>query len=131
MVQQKLKPSWPYIPQVREREANAKIQQKRNYDLHHRVHCLPELKTGNTVWITDRKEQGTIVEKAATPRSYLVQTPTSTIRRNRRHLIQTPSSSPIPDPSPVSTPNFTPQDHSQHQTRSGRISRPPQRLIEQ
>ena len=37
------------------------------------------------MWITDQQTEGTVVE-SSTPRSYQVETPTGTIRRNQRHL---------------------------------------------
>ena len=50
-----------------------------------------ELKTGNFVWVTDKKSEGTIVRETD-PRSYRVQTSHGSYRRNRRHLVLIPQS---------------------------------------
>ena len=57
------------------------------------VKQLPELLQGQTVWILDRKENGEVVDKHMTVRLYVVKTPATTVRRNRRHVIS--SSSPV------------------------------------
>ena len=78
---------------ARQKDNDIKEKQKHYFDQHHRVKQLPELSQDQTVWIPDRKENGEVVDKHITPRSYVVKTPTTTMRRNRRHLI--PSSSPV------------------------------------
>ena len=47
---------------------------------------LPVLGVGDKVWIPDHKSEGMVMEKTASTRSYLVQTPSGPLRRNRRHL---------------------------------------------
>ena len=104
------------------------------------------------MWIPDRKENGEVVDKHMTLRSYIVKTPTSTVRRNHRHLI--PSSSPVKGssvkegltPHPPLTPkqvqsSDTPDEISKDsteqnslsnntvQTKSGTVVKPPKRLV--
>ncbi|UYV75549.1 PYROXD1 [Cordylochernes scorpioides] len=47
---------------------------------------MEELSEGDTVWITDMRIWGIVKKKASTPRSYMVDTPVGTLRRNRFHL---------------------------------------------
>ena len=37
--------------------------------------------------ITSHDQPGTVVKKAEAPRSYIIETPTKNIRRNREHLV--------------------------------------------
>ena len=60
------------------------------YDRHHSVKLLPELNQGDMVHINTDKEKlrsdpGTI-RQSVNNRSYIVETPTGSYRRNRRHL---------------------------------------------
>ena len=79
--------------QFRQKDNDIKEKQEHYFNQHHRVKQLPELSQGQAVWIPDRKDNGEVVDKHMTPRSYVVKTPTTTVRQNRRHLI--PSSSPV------------------------------------
>ena len=58
-----------------------------------RNNCEIDKKTsaGDPVGVQDAKIGGTLIGKAGTPRSYLFQTPTTCLRRNRRHLVPTPN----------------------------------------
>ena len=74
----------------RERDAIWKERQKNNYDRQHGTKPLQELLPKETVMIKLDNEKrwqqpAKVVEKCA-PRSYIVQTPTGMLRRNRRHL---------------------------------------------
>ena len=51
---------------------------------------MADLQLGKHVWIKDTVERGTVVSSADTPRSYIVETPGGTLRRNRFHLSPTP-----------------------------------------
>ncbi len=73
-----------------------KASQKANYDTHHGARTLTDLQEGDHVWIPDLLEQGTVASPAATPRSYHVETPRGTLRRNRRHLVPTTPAAPDP-----------------------------------
>ena len=52
------------------------------YGNRHKSRNLKPLKEGEKVWMSDRKESGTVTRKVA-PRSYLVQTSEGEYRRNR------------------------------------------------
>lgn len=62
---------------------------------------MTHLQPGEHVWVKDMSERGTVVSTAGTPRSYLIDTPRGTLRRNRFHLSPTPNSpvisSDLPD----------------------------------
>ena len=147
-----LLPCWSQMSQLRQKDNDIKEKQKHYFDQHHRVKQLPELSQGQTVWIPDRKENGEVVDKHMTLRSYIVKTPTTTVHRNRRHLI--PSSSPVKGssvkegltphppltPKPVQssyTPNEISKDSTEQnnlnnntvRTKSGRVVKPPKRLV--
>ncbi|XP_064477447.1 uncharacterized protein K02A2.6-like [Ornithodoros turicata] len=92
------------------KDRRQKAQQKKNCDERHLVRSLPPLAAGQQVWIPEMKTKGRVVGKTAEPRSYTVETPRGTLRRNRRQLIaipptpsenQTWKSPTIPSPSPV------------------------------
>ena len=68
-----------------------KIRQKRYFDLAHNVHDKAPIVQGDDVFIRDRGENATVIRAAPNaPRSYIVETPTNTYRRNTRHLNQMP-----------------------------------------
>ena len=133
-------------------QKNNDIKEKQNhyFDQHHKQ--LPELSQGQTVWIPDHKGNGEVVDKHMTSWSYVVKTPTPTVRRNSRHLI--PSSTPvkgnsvkeglIPHPPLIPKPvqsSDTPDEISKYstkqnnlnnntvQTKSGRVVQPPKRFV--
>ena len=84
----KLIPAWPYLSDFRCNDQKLKQQQKIHYDRRHRTRLVPPLEEGSQVWITsgDQHTKGTIASEANTPRSYIVNTPSGQLRRNRRHL---------------------------------------------
>ena len=59
-----------------------------DFDREHRVHDLPEIPDDTEVWVTSDAGPipGRIVTAAETPRSYVVETPTGEVRRNRSQL---------------------------------------------
>ncbi|UYV66897.1 hypothetical protein LAZ67_4003261 [Cordylochernes scorpioides] len=59
---------------------------KSRYDRRCGATDMEELSEGDTVWITDMRIWGIVKQKASTPRSYMVDTPVGTLRRNRFHL---------------------------------------------
>ncbi|XP_060073579.1 uncharacterized protein LOC132553359 [Ylistrum balloti] len=140
---------WPYLTEVKDKETELCDNQKRNYDHRHRVRNLAPLNPGDRVWIKDSGTRGEVVKSAPTPRSYVVNTPTGGVRRNRRHIV--PTTGPkLPEPieydniptASVTRPPIV--DHHQnrteptsrpmestrngYQTRSGRMSVPPKRM---
>ena len=49
----------------------------------------PPTSQGDSVWIIDEKAEG-IVNKEIAERSYQIETPKGTVRRNRKHLVALP-----------------------------------------
>ena len=84
-----MKPEWPYLEKFRVEDVSFKLRQKANFDKRHQVRPLPVIADGTDVWITtDRADPvpGVIVKKSAAPRSYLIDTESGAVRRNRCHL---------------------------------------------
>ena len=81
-----LEPNWPYLEQFREKDSAVKSKHKKNFDRRHSAKSLPDLFPGDPVWLPSKKVEGTVIDKAGTPRSYTVATPNGQLRRNRRHL---------------------------------------------
>ena len=141
----KLRTTVPLLPELRkpvvvdpsllaEKDAKLKARQKRNFDERHGTRELSPLQQGNTVWIPDRHSSAMVTEETA-PRSYIVDTGDETFKRNRRHLLNSPQNN-IPDQPDQHTnhdcqnaiSDLNPTNDQEIRTRSGRDSRPPQRL---
>jgi hypothetical protein len=138
------------LQDAREKEEEYRRNQAKNYDRRHRVARIPALDTGDTVWIRDQDREGTIIQRMAEPRSYLVKTNQgTTVRRNRGALIHTGGNQPVPQESPpnsseaVTSPTkkgkpATPRPETARpspkqgsgtlKTKSGRMVKPPSRL---
>lgn len=101
----KLEPKWPDLQAFRKRDEEGRCRQAANYNLRHRSRPLPELTSGQKVWITTEGTTGSVVGTATTPRSYVVETERGLLRRNRSHL------------RPTGTV-----------TRFGRVTKPPDRM---
>ncbi|XP_060083508.1 uncharacterized protein K02A2.6-like [Ylistrum balloti] len=126
----------------RKRDTSEKQIQKRNYDKRHRAHAQQELKPGDNVWVKGTKVPGEVKSNHPTPRSYIVKTRQGEIRRNRRFLVKTHSpitielmesahdeESPTTDYGSHELPRDDASDYpAVTRTRSGRISKPPDRL---
>ena len=95
-----LQPKLPNSVQVRQKEVESKASSKFNFDRKHRAKELPPLTVGDEVCITDLKRLAKVVDaNPGTPRSYVVDSDGSTVRRNRRALRElSQSSSPHPQP---------------------------------
>ena len=83
-----LVPQWPYLSDFRQINEDFKKRQKTDYDRRHRTRELPEIPDDTEVWITTdgRQTAGRTVMTSDTPRSYIIETPSGEIRRNRSHL---------------------------------------------
>lgn len=109
-----LQPQWPDLQTFRTKDAALKLQQQQVYNRRHRTQTLPPLQPGQQVWVRPTNTRGTVVGPTHTPRSYEVEMAEGgQLRRNRSHLREVP----VP-PAPGETVT----------TRSGRPSRPPERL---
>ena len=109
-------------------------RRKRNFDSRHKAAPLQPLNLGDIVWIPEDESEGIVVEETS-PRSYTVQRQNRTLRRNCRDLI-------LRVPSLMNRANHqirTVQSRirrNQFQdpvsnvvTRSGRVSKPPDRFV--
>ena len=90
VIPSQLNPGWTDMDNLKRTEQTYRQKQKQNYDRRHRAHDMPLLQQGDHVWVKDTLERGTVVSNASTPRSYIVETPRGTLRRNRYHLSPTP-----------------------------------------
>ena len=88
----------PDVVSVWESQKASKVKMKKDYDRRHAARDLPELQPGDAVWIPEFKETGRVLD-GVQPRSYVVQTPTIVIQRNRRQMNLT-ERTPIPSEPP-------------------------------
>jgi len=136
---EKLIPKLPDFEQLRKTESAYKQRQAENYNKRHRASVLPDLNPGDKVWIPDKSSPAVVIQKSPQPRSYVVKTEQSLLRRNRRHLVPNPKEEIEETVTSSPTGNDhrnkdtgTPQDIntpcSVVKTRSGRTVVPPTRL---
>lgn len=72
------------------KERERRLKDTLTFNKRHRVRDLSQLTPGQDVWVKDVKTPGTLVSSHSTPRSYLMDSPSGTIRRNRQHLVSLP-----------------------------------------
>ncbi|UYV60634.1 K02A2.6-like, partial [Cordylochernes scorpioides] len=89
---------------LKRKEGRRRKDMKSRYDRRYGATDMEELSEGDTVWITDMRTWGIVKQKASTPRSYLVDTPVGTLRRNRFHLRKGVT---VQYPADPSTPTFS------------------------
>ena len=120
-----LTPRWPNLEEFKTADRQGRLKQETRFNCRHLARPLPELSQGQEVWITTEQIPGAVIRQAEIPRSILVQTDRGLFRQNRIHLraVGHPPETPEPHPCPQQT-------DTQHDatTRSGRVSRPPDRL---
>lgn len=111
-------PQWSYLADFRKSNKQYKLRQKADYDSRHRTRPLPEIPDNTEVWVTTNGHHspGRIVSPADAPRSYIVETPSGQLRRNRAHLTPIPSAQSTAHTS--SNDSATPANQSPIQTRS-------------
>jgi transposase InsO family protein len=123
-------PQWSYILEFRKRNTEFKQKQKAQFDHQHRVLEQDVNPDGTEVWITSESDTipGTVVSAGENLRSYIVETPTGQVQRNRSHFNVAPESnnetSDTQSSSNVSTPPRTIMTHS----RIGTTVNPPDQL---
>ena len=94
-----LVPQRPYLEEFRRANKMFKEKQmKANYDHCHHVQDLPGIPDHTDVWVTPdgHRTTGKTVSTASTQRSYIIQTPSGEIRRNRSQLNIIPSTTKAP-----------------------------------
>ena len=85
-----LKPQLPNRDSFKEKEEAYRLKQKKNFDDRHKAQTLTPLPPGATVYVTDMDCTGTVIRPSKKPRSYLVNTPSTVVRRNRVQLKNIP-----------------------------------------
>ena len=83
-------PAWPDLESLRAKENAAKEHMARQYNDRHRARPLPVLPPGTLVFVPDLDKQGKVVRQVS-DRSYMVQTHSAVVRRNRRQIRPLPS----------------------------------------
>ncbi|KAL1416413.1 hypothetical protein MTO96_027976 [Rhipicephalus appendiculatus] len=75
-------------------------RQKKDFDRRHAATVLPPLEPGDTVWVRDIKETTCVLSPDSKPRSYVVETPTAVLVRNRVHVVpySDPTTSQLNEP---------------------------------
>ena len=120
-------PHWRFLKEFREKDKERKEKQKAEFDRRHRIRTLPDIPDNSDVWVTTRGNPvpGQTVCHSTTPRLYVANTPSGTIRRNRSQINLAPSGN-TPQPQP---PNHADtRDPIMTRTRTGTAILPPERL---
>ncbi|KAL1417904.1 hypothetical protein MTO96_026392 [Rhipicephalus appendiculatus] len=81
------KPQWSEPEAVKCQDEEIRRRQKKDIDRRHAATDLPPLEPGDTVWVRDIKETACVLSPASKPRSYVVETSTAVLVRNRVHLV--------------------------------------------
>ncbi|XP_046863284.1 uncharacterized protein K02A2.6-like [Xenia sp. Carnegie-2017] len=90
VISEKLTPKLADTAKLRRDEESYKRRQAENFNCRHRASVLPDLSPDEKVWVKDIKSPAVVVGKTDKPRSYIVRTEQSILRRNRKHLIPDP-----------------------------------------
>ena len=101
--EERLIPEWSYLKEFEEQDAVFKERQKRDFDRCHKAYPSVPLHEGMDKWVKTKGKDivpGTVLSSADTPRSYIIQTPTGQLRRNRIQLNVQPDPS-VDDSSPM------------------------------
>ena len=106
--QENLEPRWTDLQAFREKDQQMKEKQASCFNKRHRAQQRQELQPGQRVWVKNTEQPGVIAGPAQTPRSYNIELPSGSLRRNRSHIRVIPE-----------TPTIT---------RSGRMIKRPVRM---
>ena len=124
-------PTWSYLEAFQQKNTQFKAEQEAQYNRRHRTRTLPTLKNNVQVWMKtdDRQHLAKLKSKADTPRSYIINSPTGQVRRNRQHITIVPSTFNHRTKT-MSTPGHNSLRSTYVSTRSktGTVIRPPDRL---
>uniref|UniRef100_A0A4W5MV71 Integrase catalytic domain-containing protein n=1 Tax=Hucho hucho TaxID=62062 RepID=A0A4W5MV71_9TELE len=82
-----LDPSFPNTAVVSSKEKERRSADQQRFNKRHRVSEVSRLPPGKQVWVTASKITGTVLREHVAPRSYMVEVPHVSVRRNRHHLI--------------------------------------------
>ena len=125
-------PQWPFLTKFREQDRALKEKQKENFDSRHRTRELTPIPDDTKVWITseDQRVPGRVVSPADRPRSYVVETPTGQVERNRSQLQVLPNTSETENESPNVSPPEQPR-RIMTRSKTGTAVSKPDRLAQQ
>ena len=116
-------PDWSHLDKFYRDEKCYKERMKRDFDKRHRASPLPDLPEDTQVMVEfhNRREPGVVTGSADAPRSYVIDTSSGPVRRNRHHLVEIPPpKEPIPNTLelPKKTSKYKPSSASPAVTRS-------------
>ena len=83
-------PQWSYLKTFRELDRNQKAKQKENFDLRHRAKICQLYLMIQRFWSPQTVGQCQVISLADRPRSYVVETPSGRIERNKSQLTVAP-----------------------------------------
>ncbi|RXM98244.1 hypothetical protein EOD39_13377 [Acipenser ruthenus] len=86
-----LTPEWPDLKALERRDREMKLKQAIWYNRRHKTQTRPNLIPGQKVWVKNIPKPGIIREPAQTTRSYDIDLPAGSLRRNRSHIRVVPS----------------------------------------
>ena len=127
-IPEQLIPTWPYLEEFKKLNLKVKKKQKRDFDKRHRSQELDGLPENAKVWVTseDRHVEGRVVQPATSPRSYLVETPSGIVRRNRWHLNVVPKN--LESGTNEQSGNEAQPNRIVTRSQTGSSAKPPERL---
>ena len=115
-----LSPSTPRFQELERKGSIQKQKQKMTYNSRHVAKEASPLQKGDTVYIKDMKKSGTVIDNHHNPRSFIIQTDSGVIRRNRTNLVPTSENNSPADTTKTSDSgcrSFSPQcSHSNSTT---------------
>ena len=122
-------PKWTFLPEFKRLNREFKDRKKRDFDQAYKVQELPPIPDDQDVWISTERDPkpGTVVSAADTPRSYIVDTPTGEIQRNRSKLRVVPDIPTGREPATAETRETQPRRVTTR-SQSGVELKPPDRL---
>ena len=111
-----LVPKWTYLSTFRDKNKRFRETQKLNFDRRHRVREQSPILDNTDVWVTSETQpvHGKVVTPADAPRSYVIETSSGQLQRNRSHLNVVPKpeeTEPVQEPI-VPLPNSPPKQVS-------------------
>ena len=120
-------PQWPYLSAFQTANSKLKQKQKIDYDTRHGTRSLAD---NTKVWVTtpNAEAPGCVTAHADAPRSYLVETPTGQVRRNRAQLNIRPDSQSFNRTSQSDTTSAPTRTPVMTRSRTGTNIVPPDRL---
>ena len=109
LIKDQLVPKWEFLEEFKNNNISVKENQKRVYDRRHRTKPLPVLSDHADVWITGDTQpiSGRVNASGDTLRSYLVETPSGQVRRNRHHLNKVPETCHLSESSNTILPQIS------------------------